>query len=524
MSYLTDDMNDDSVRPLRAYSVGSRSDTSAINKIRLGKNRLEAVQENFRTRAMSVGSKNPRRPGMNMGVPSMPIGMSPSGSRTMTPLSNSWSGSTGRWLPKFASSSSNSQNQPNPSPAGYTYNHSHNNSESADSDLMELDFSKNKTRNRKRSLTNQVNNFITPPTPPNGLIPQSNKLSPIPKEAFGTSLNEISPGSDVSDSSKIAGSPVVDGPPSRNYASSAPISIQRNNSNANESFMYSDTNSSQTLSTMLKSNNDLKQLNETEDDTAYLPMDFTPSQKPKSEQSSNSSATGAMKFLPGLSNFKPETPTKAPIVVTPKLAPYPGTKFSLFTPASSSSLSSLTSPIKTAFSLTHEPPSQLTRSLSSSSNISTTSNNSNSSSASCVSVKSQSHPNDISSSSTSKFLGSDIATTSLTALPGLCRIEESPEKQHDSSKASSSGSVTPQSPSRHTPIGMSAMSRISDADDQQVTYAAIEHVPTACRSPYPSSGTSSSCGSTSNAASKMETVTYAQIDFIKTSEAVKPKN
>ena len=50
-SYLqSDDFEDGSIamRPARAYSVGSRSDTSSTGKSRIGKNRLEAVQETFR--------------------------------------------------------------------------------------------------------------------------------------------------------------------------------------------------------------------------------------------------------------------------------------------------------------------------------------------------------------------------------------------------------------------------------------------------------------------------------------------
>jgi len=42
--------------------VGSRSDTTALGKLRYGKTRLEAVPETFRIRAMSVGSKQPRKP------------------------------------------------------------------------------------------------------------------------------------------------------------------------------------------------------------------------------------------------------------------------------------------------------------------------------------------------------------------------------------------------------------------------------------------------------------------------------
>jgi hypothetical protein len=543
MSYLTDDM-DDSVRPIRAYSVGSRSDTSAI-KNRLGKNRLEAVQENFRTRAMSVGSKNPRKTGMNLGATAAAIGMSPNGSRNAvnTPLSNSWSGSTGRWLPKFPPNPSHLPSQ-NYSPS---YNHTQTTSESADSDLMELDFSKNKTRNRKRSLTN-MGNFIA--TPSSSSSSHVTKLSPIPKGVLANSLSEVSPNSETSESPKlpisVSNSPNVEGPSStRNYVASAPISIQRGSQSqisgvgggGGGGFMYPESSATsaagpQSLSTMLKGNNDLKQLNEIEDEASYLDMDFTPNQKLKSDKpTSSSNSLSSIRFVPtSVTSYKSDpTPPKAPVVVTPKLAPYPGTKFSLF--SSSSSLSSLTSPVKTGLSQTHETSTPLTRSLSSSSNISTTSNNSNSSSASCASIKSQSLIGETNPpTSLTKNLGiSEAAANSLSVLSSLTRIEESPEKQ-DNSKASSSGSITPQSPLRHTPVGggsNSILNRIDD-EDQSVTYAAIEHVPTVCRNGTGYSGgvtSSSSCGSTSiNPAIRMGSVTYAQIDFVKNSEPIKPNN
>lgn len=248
-SYLTDDFDDtNSMRPARAYSVGSRSDTSSIGKRSgSGKNRLEAVQE-CRTRAMSVGSKM-KRPFINPNSALYASPVSGGGKSPAPPLSSSWSGSTGRWPPKFAAL--NLSNVPhhgqipvcNSQASNMQPSHNHTGSESNDSDLMELDFSHNKSKSRKRSLPGP-NNGNQPSTPTGGSVAGScsnSKISPVPTSLLNSGSGSETPSTN-SDGYAIMEPPksaiitttncIMNGvgsamSSSPKYTSSAPISIQR---------------------------------------------------------------------------------------------------------------------------------------------------------------------------------------------------------------------------------------------------------------------------------------------------------
>ena len=268
-SYLlpSDDLEDSScLRPVRAYSVGSRSDTGATGKGRYGKNRLEAVQETFRMRALSVGARNPRanKPTGNLFSPSSGIPGPVHGSSSSVssvPLSSSWSGSTGRWPPPRGTTLS-------PATSGMS-GHSHQNSDTIDSDLMELDFSHNRDKKggRKRSLPGPTGAGLLTPTGPLMSSP-ANKISPCSK---GISESpEMSPYMHMSVGVSSSAGPTTPSP----YTTSAPISIQKKNSLESGSGVggFAEPAGVSILTRM--TGLDLKKLKNLDDEGAYLEMDF----------------------------------------------------------------------------------------------------------------------------------------------------------------------------------------------------------------------------------------------------------
>ncbi|ODM93362.1 Insulin receptor substrate 1 [Orchesella cincta] len=500
-SYLTDDFDDtNSMRPMRAYSVGSRSDTSSAGKNRAGKNRLEAVQETFRIRAMSVGSKA-KRPFTNQssGLFASPSSILPGGKSPAPPLSSSWSGSTGRWpANKLPMTHGQMHSQ-----TAYTQPmHNHTGSESNDSDLMELDFSHNKSKSRKRSLPGPNGNHTASSSAGSGTSSVT-KISPVAKGVSSGGGRDTPSKSDLGESSKSTPTPattscMVNGVTTMpKYASSAPISIQKAKSN---DVGYHDSIGSSILTKM--TGMDLKQLKELDDDGAYLDMDFTnkPSEKANTQKAAvtNQYDISSMK-----NNF-----LNRPVVVRPNESPT-ACKISRFSvnanPTSSSVHDHLSSKAES---------SPLVRSLSSSSNISTLSNHSNSSSNSSMSVKTQQEVdalcrNEISPKTSPLLHNSDHAAA-------LSRIEECPEKLESRSLSRTPLQSPPRSPHHITTM----------EDESKVTYAAIEHLPPVRRGyslNHPQAGPSSgsSCGSSAVSA-KTSGVTYAQIDFVKSPETITP--
>lgn len=453
------------MRPIRAYSVGSRSDTAAIGKFRSGKNRLEAVQETFRIRAMSVGSKNPRKPPVHTNMPN--IGLGTTSGKPMVgigQLSSSWGGSTGRWpFAKFSS------NYPHPSNQNlqYTPIYSQATSESQDSDLMELDFSRNQ-KNRKRSHPGPPSSLNSTPS-----STVSQKLSPIPKSLLANGLQENSPVASNSDSLEVIKSPQISGGDSRTgrgHASSAPISIRGSNISrtSDPSYTYHNPVSSQTSILSQLTGTDLKKLKELDDEGAYLNMDYS---KPLSQDSVSvdTSSNPATVIRPSASTTSPST-----------------TKFCLNI-TSSSVISPRTEGALSKTSVSNGEPTKTV--------------------GNTASIK----PEEV-SQSTAVGSGSSLSAS------GLTRIEESPEKQEHSKP--SSGAVTPQSPTKYAPLA-------KPEEDQQVTYASIDHLPPMCRAPGFALGNTgnapNACG-TASVISNKTGVTYAQIEFAKNAESVKPNS
>ncbi|CAG7836505.1 unnamed protein product [Allacma fusca] len=569
--FQSDDFDDGSIamRPTRAYSVGSRSDTSATGKSRFGKNRLEAVQETFRTRAMSVGSKQPSRKMINpsantsSGLVSATggnilSGIGPSRSGSIAPLSSSWSGSTGRWLPPKFLHPPTGQNAPIITTAYPSIHHQA--QDSGDSDLMELDFSHNKQKSRKRSLPGPGGNLSSSSSTGSG----ATKLSPCTRTVLGS---DTPPSIDTPDTPKssfsanLSGNGIVP-----RYPTSAPISIQKNNKAFDCSGYMDSGNSILTRMTGY----DLKKLKELDDDGAYLPMDFSaPAPAINGGHSAIQTTKSASSTRPPI-----EKPAK---VDMPQVSTKPPTDkaglYSTVMKSSSDSNEIGSKPVivkaneniaaaKFTFSNStgnnsNEPPS-LSRSLSSSSNISTTSNNSNSSSTSCISVKSQQQaplspersvsltlnlPVSSPASSTpgsSTLSGSTSGVSSGAVTPTgssstLTRIEESPEKaQH---------AYFPMQPSQfaNTPSAL----KKGCQEDGLVTYTPVYHFqpPTPIRRnlSFPSdiAGKISSSVAPPSSCSKQNQnsllttstskfspltsgpVNYAQVEFLKSSDEVK---
>ncbi|CAL8144157.1 unnamed protein product [Orchesella dallaii] len=498
-SYLTDDFDDtNSMRPLRAYSVGSRSDTSSAGKNR-GKNRLEAVQETFRNRAMSVGSKA-KRPVVNQGTGffASPGALFTGGKSPAPPLSSSWSGSTGRWppnkLPNHMTQSQIHSQTSYPQPL-----HNHTGSESNDSDLMELDFSHNKSKSRKRSLPGPNGNHTASSSAGSGSSSVT-KISPVPKGVLSGGSRDTPSKSDNGDTSKstpptaTTTTCIINGVTTMpKYTSSAPISIQKSKAN---DVAYHDSIGSSILTKM--TGMDLKKLKELDDDGAYLDMDF-----------SNKSSEKVLPQKAAVSNHHDISSLKnnflnRPVVVRPNESPT-ACKISRFSlnPSSSSVHDHMSSKAESA---------SLVRSLSSSSNISSISNHSNSSSNSSMSVKTQQEVDtscrtEISPKTSPLLHNSDHAAA-------LSRIEECPEKLESRSLSLTPMQSPPRSPHHTT----------TTEEENRVTYAAIEHLPPVRRSYSltPQAGPStSSCGSSAVSA-KSSGVTYAQIDFVKSPETIAP--
>lgn len=439
---------------MRAYSVGSRSDTSALGKLRSGKNRLEAVQETIRIRAMSVGSKNARKPPVHSNTSSNSSNTGTSKNIGVGPLSSSWSGSTGRWpMPKFTNSHHYLPNQNQ----HYKPSFSQTNSESTDSDLMELDFSKNKTR--KRSNPGPLASLSSTP---NSTSSNMQKISPGMLAATG-----MKEGPDSFEVPKSSPSP------SFSRASSAPISIKGGASRVSD-YAYHDISNSQSILVRL-TGTDLKNLKELDDEGAYLDMDFS---KPSNKVTGEASKKNAFTDISSKNT-----------VENVAVAPAPTSTQKLCLDLSS------TPPVVTSLNKVTEPPMDVSKKGESSVEA-------QSQSSSCAVDKSLPPVSKNSLASCSDLLEPTLLTS------GLTRIEESPEKQ-EHSKASS-GSVTPQSPSRCAPLA-------KPEDDHQVTYASIDHLPTVCRTSSFGLGIGVAACGTAN-----KGVTYAQIDFVKTAESVKP--
>lgn len=526
-SYLTDDFDDThSMRPTRAYSVGSRSDTSSVGKNRMGKNRLEAVQETFRIRAMSVGSKT-KRPVVhpNSGLFAFP-GVLSGGKSPAPPLSSSWSGSTGRWPPnKFGGHGQI------PVQGSYMQvSHNHTGSESNDSDLMELDFSHNKSKSRKRSLPGPNGNNINP-SPSSGSASSSiTKISPAPKALLCENARDAPP--TITDTTEALMPPpptttttattLVNGftpATAPKYATSAPISIQQR-TKPHET-VYHDSPLPSILTKM--TGMDLKKLKELDDEGAYLDMDF--SNKPSSStlEKSQEQKAAISNHHETISNLKNNFFNK-PVVVRASESPT-ACKISRF---SLNSTTPTTPTLVDQHSASKSEPASsttLVRSLSSSSNLSTTSVHSNSSSNSSMSVKTQQEAENVTSPKiniTSLPLHSSIAdhltnssataiTTSATG--GLCSIEEFPEKLENRSH-----NATPlQSPPR-SPLHVAGAE-----DEKRVTYASIEHLPPVWRTySCTSQGAVTSARGSAAVAAKTGGVTYAQIDFVRNTETITP--
>lgn len=397
---------------------------------------------------MSVGSKNPRKPTALPNTSSNAVLLSGSNKPGVGALSSSWSGSTGRWpMAKFASN----QHYPTSQLTQYGPT-SHATSESADSDLMELDFSKNKNKIRKRSHPGPTSSLNSTPSSTGSSTMQ--KLSPIPKGVLLTNyLSEIS--SPVTESSSdIYKSPIFGVEATtvnRNYTSSAPISIigPSPSRNSDPSYACHDPSNSQSILTQL-TGTDLKKLKKLDDDGAYLDMDFSkPSVKIEEDFSKNN-----------LPNPKPTNTIKETEGVSPST-----TKFCL----------NLSSTVVTAL---NSPQSD------------------NKHPVLCNGDMSHplvTKPPAVCSSSFSDHL--------VTSLPGLTRIEESPEKQEHSK--TSSGSITPQSPTKCAPLAKPEVAEV----DGQITYASIDHLPPVCRPtnglglPVSSSiSKTNSCGNVASAA------------------------
>lgn len=501
-SYLlsTDDLDDVSgQRPARAYSVGSRSDTgSGAGKGRYGKNRLEAVQETFRMRALSVGAKMQKpntTPNTTKTTPenskrgdkSLDKNL-PSVNAALTPLSNSWSGSTGKWpAHKF------------PSPAAIPIEttplnsaklHSRQEiSDSIDSDLMELDFSHNK-KNRKRSLPG-----------PNLPIGSGSGLGP--SSSIGSSVGsgqKLSPGL-VKSGCETPDTPTeshktqsfqhqqsANSLPCSKYPSSAPISIQKSRNDTVDSGDYMDTSGGGSILSRI-TGLDTKELKQLDKEGAYLDMNFG---KPPATTSTSSKYSG----LNNANNNKMSTNPNAVIVVKPNESVPP----SVFTlNSTSTSTTFVSSSPKLAFfgvsasSMPAAPLSYFGASSSSPAPTNTT--------QSCTTLPPSSlnflHP---------PAHSSTAAQVPTSTSPSLSRIEESPEKL-ESSRQLSQGD--------------------DDEDSKKITYAAIDHAALESLSPHkrPLSSvsplkpdTACTSGKTSEVSSK---VTYSQIDFNKSAEGVK---
>lgn len=584
-SYLTDDFDDmSSMRPARAYSVGSRSDTSSMGKNRSGKNRLEAVQE-FRIRAMSVGSKA-KVPFVKPNSALFASPVSCGGKSPAPPLSSSWSGSTGRWPPnKFNTGTTNSHHGQIP-----TYiqtNHTHTGSESNDSDLMELDFSHNKSKSRKRSLPGP-NNGSHSNTPTGSIVGSGSisKLSPVAKALLGGSGRDTPPAtsymmeppkSAIMTTTNCIMNGIDSKPATSKYVTSDPISIQKaKNPDDVVSYQHASPVGGSSILTKM-TGMDLNKLKELDDEGAYLDMDFSN----KSSTSTTSSSTLLHKShqpqrtsnhhetINHLKNnfFNPRQ--SSPVVVRANESPSACkmSRFSMNSTPSTPTFSDHRSHHNhshhhhsLSFSGTNSKPevastilaTSLVRSLSSSSNLSTISGQSNSSSNSSMSVKTQqevdavlrgssndatspksapthsplhnSHHSSISTTTNSLQIDHSNTlpptTSSSSTSTALTRIEEFPEKIE-----SRSHNLTPlQSPPR-SPLhqGVPPASPSCLDEEKKVTYAAIEHLPPVWRS-Y-SAGTaagSTSCGSSAVSQSKASGVTYAQIDFVKSSETIAP--
>jgi len=500
-SYFTADDSEDSsnMRPMRAYSVGSRSDTSSTGKSLSGKNRLEAVQESVRIRAMSVGSRHPRKVNGNNGVVTpgssgfFSTGNSGKSGSSVT-LSSSWSGSTGRWPPLRYSSSTATGGAVNCTPSGLPTNftsHGHATDESTtDSDLMELDFTRNK-KNRKRSLPGPNGVFSS------SISPSMSKVSPCAKGFSGSGNGSDTPDTPDAPKSFLSASPSQEGfscPNQKKYVSSAPISIQKGFKLGPPSCAavptscggsgdvvsgvggFKDTSGVSLLSKMTgMSTSKLKQLDQ---EGAYLDMDFNPQKRV--EQNVLAPRKSVVSATTGFSRDY--------LLMNGKSSELGGDKGGASTVSTNGPL--------------------LSRSISSSSNISNISNNSNSSSGtSCVSVKSP----QLSSAPTNNA-ASPVGVTSTTtsssfpqpASPvlsggggvGLSRIEESPEKQ-DASKSLTKRLSSP------------------SCGQDQVTYTTIEVMPPVKRTLSGDGGPKSPKNTSSSAKTCKGSVTYSQIDFVK---------
>ncbi|XP_035706021.1 insulin receptor substrate 1 isoform X1 [Folsomia candida] len=498
-SYLTDDF-EDSMRPIRAYSVGSRSDTSALGKIRSGKNRLEAVQETFRCRAMSVGSKNPRKPPIlpntssNAGlIPA--VGSNKAAVSGVGPLSSSWSGSTGRWpMTKFVNNHHYSPNQP---PTQYAF--SQGTSESNDSDLMELDFSKNK-KIRKRSHPGPPPSLNSTPSSTGSSSLQ--KISPVPKGVISNNSGAVE-GSESSELLKSSSSQQNSGGSAeystkgRNYAISAPISIKApstsRNTTTDPNYAYHDASSSQASVSILSrlTGTDLKKLKELDDEGAYLNMDFSkPPVASKNDGPANNFITK--------NKIPSTTAIRSDECVSNAISPS-STKFCL----------NLTSPSMTSLNLTKpEAGTGTFKSNFCNGDLHT------SSSKNPHPNNDKNHPPVTKSSPCSGCSDHLVISLPTCGLTRMMVIEESPEKQEHSKP--SSGSITPQSPSRCAPLA-------KPEDDNQITYASIEHLPPPPSSCLPTGLATVSCATAVATSNKVTGVAYAQIDF-KSTESVKPNS
>lgn len=571
-SYLTDDFDDlSSMRPARAYSVGSRSDTSSMGKNRSGKNRLEAVQE-FRIRAMSVGSKT-KRPFVHPNTAMFASPVSCGGKSPAPPLSSSWSGSTGRWPPnKLPPGSAHHGQVPVGGPQNYIQPaHNHTGSDSNNSDLMELDFSHNKSKSRKRSLPGPNGHHSN--TPNGSIIGSSSitKVSPVPKALLAGVTGRDTPPSRTEGLMEPPKSTIMTttncllNGVSPKYPTSAPISIQKvKTPNEVVSFTNNSPGSSSSILTKM-TGMDLKKLKELDDEGAYLDMDFS-SSKPSATSSTGSHLPPQQKTtFPSnhhetISNLKNSFLNRQPAPVVVRANESPACKMSRFSPTTTPPSNDIIQHHYHSLSFggtnskqdvaTTTPSSSLVRSLSSSSNLSTVSTHSNSSSNSSMSVKTQqeveaalrgndpvspkslptSHASPLhsishqhSSNNCLSMEHSSVSlppTTSSSTCTPLSRIEEFPEK----AESRSSLNPTPfQSPPRSPHHGSSSTTSPMD-EEKKVTYAAIEHLPPTWRS-YSSGNTTpagpSSCGSSAVSQAKAG-VTYAQIDFVKSTETITP--
>ncbi|CAL8133995.1 unnamed protein product [Orchesella dallaii] len=429
-SYLTDDYDDtNSMRSLRANSVGSRSDTSSAGKNR-GKNRLEAVQETFRIRAMSSSSKA-KRPVVNQGTGFF---VSPGalfiGSKSPAPpLSSSWDGSTGR-LPPNKLPNPMTQREIHLQTSYPQPLHNHTGRESKASGLMELDFSHNKSKSRKRSLPGPIGNYTASSSAGSGSS-SITKISPVPKAVLSGGFRDTPSKSDIGDKSKSAATTttcITSGVTTMpKYTSSAPISIQKSKA---KDVAYHDSTGSSILTKM--TGMDLKKLKEQEDDGAYLDMDF-----------SNKSSEKVLPQKAAVSNHHDISSLKnnflnRPVAVRPNESPTAcKISRSSLNPSSSSVHDQLSSKAESA---------SIVRSLSSSSKIS---NHSNSTSNSSMSVKTQQEVDtscrtEISPKTSPLLHNSDHAAA-------LSRIEECPEKLESRSLSLTPMQSPPRSP-HHTTI------------------------------------------------------------------------